>query len=672
MIGYNSRLQALALVLLSCATAVSAETVDSGGFQYAVEPAPPWVEQYAVPPLADLGAEQPGPGLLLHDRQVRLDGAGAEEFTRVVAVVRDLSSVAAVSDFSIDFSPDYETLHLHSIEIVRDGRRLNRLSEGSIRLVQREQEWDSRIYNGVVSAMVTLPDVRVGDRLEYSYTISGRNPVFGERYFGGFSLAWSWPAGMASVRIVSDRQLQYRAWNSSLKPQISRHGQSLEYLWQARRIPPVLDEGEYPIGLLPFPWLQVTEYRSWAEVEAWARELYAEVGLDRDIRRQIDAWRDQYRDPEQILRAAVRFVQDEVRYVGVELGENSHRPSRPAATFERRYGDCKDKAVLLIAILRELGYDAFPALVSHSLRGHVADYLPSPGLFDHVIVAADVDGQRYWIDATVNHQRGRLERRGFTRFGHSLVIGDGSRDLVAVAPAPGYRQRIEVEEHYRTESFEAPSVLEVRSEYTGALADYYRGQFASRPAHEISRHYLAFYQRLYPGTTVLAPLRTEDDPDENRFVIYERYRVPEIWTLKDNTRIADFAASTIRDSLPGQALETRDAPLALSYPRQISHTVILSPPPGTVEDFNAAHFESNSEHMRYEAWARVKGDDIVAGFQFQTLADEVPPTRLKDYNHQLDQILGHISYGPTLLAEPRPQTGNNSRRRLLERLEDID
>jgi transglutaminase-like putative cysteine protease len=101
-------------------------------------------------------------------------------------------------------------------------------------------------------------------------------------------------------------------------------------------------------------------------------------------------------------------VQDEVRYLGIELGTYSHTPTGPSKVFERRFGDCKDKTLLLATVLNELGIDARPALVNTDARRALDGWQPSPYAFDHVIVRAELGGKTYWLDPTTPYQRGTL------------------------------------------------------------------------------------------------------------------------------------------------------------------------------------------------------------------------------------------------------------------------
>lgn len=143
-------------------------------------------------------------------------------------------------------------------------------------------------------------------------------------------------------------------------------------------------EDGVPIWFNPFPWVQCSEYDSWAEVAQWAIKLYqAPTELAPSLRQKIEQWRT-IEEPEFQVLAVLRLLQDEVRYLGIEFGPNSHRPSDPSKVFERRFGDCKDKTLLFCVILNNLGFEASPVLLNSSAWHTVGDWHPSPYAFDHV------------------------------------------------------------------------------------------------------------------------------------------------------------------------------------------------------------------------------------------------------------------------------------------------
>src|SRR5205823_9097961 len=105
------------------------------------------------------------------------------------------------------------------------------------------------------------------------------------------------------------------------------------------------------------------------------------------------------RDQNTRIERLLERVHKDIRYTGLEFGEASIVPSRPAETLKRRYGDCKDQATLLVALLRAAGIPAQVALLDTGPGTDIEPELPGLGSFDHAIVF--VPGPRpVWIDPT--------------------------------------------------------------------------------------------------------------------------------------------------------------------------------------------------------------------------------------------------------------------------------
>ncbi|MEM1181337.1 MAG: DUF3857 domain-containing protein [Acidobacteriota bacterium] len=99
-------------------------------------------------------------------------------------------------------------------------------------------------------------------------------------------------------------------------------------------------------------------------------------------------------DPKSRLKKAVDVARRQIRYVAVEVGIGGYRPSPAAETASRGWGDCKDKSLLLIELLRRAGFTAEPALIRLDRSRRIAVDFPSPYDFNHLIVAVDVSGLR--------------------------------------------------------------------------------------------------------------------------------------------------------------------------------------------------------------------------------------------------------------------------------------
>jgi hypothetical protein len=123
-------------------------------------------------------------------------------------------------------------------------------------------------------------------------------------------------------------------------------------------------------------------------VGLWYEDILAPVGRgEATVRAQARSLVSGVEDPRQQLETLLAFLRQDVRYVAVEVGIGGFRPTPAAETLERRWGDCKDKSLLLIDLLHEVGVEAYPVLIRSSLGSDIDAAFPSPGQFNHLIVA---------------------------------------------------------------------------------------------------------------------------------------------------------------------------------------------------------------------------------------------------------------------------------------------
>jgi tetratricopeptide (TPR) repeat protein len=106
---------------------------------------------------------------------------------------------------------------------------------------------------------------------------------------------------------------------------------------------------------------------------------------------------------EEKIKAIYEFVASDIRYVAIELGQSAYQPDTPIDVLKYRYGDCKDKSTLLVAMLRHIGIESHQALLSPSPGKSVNLAIPSVAQFSHVIVAIpSVEGNYTWLDPTAS------------------------------------------------------------------------------------------------------------------------------------------------------------------------------------------------------------------------------------------------------------------------------
>jgi transglutaminase-like putative cysteine protease len=122
-----------------------------------------------------------------------------------------------------------------------------------------------------------------------------------------------------------------------------------------------------------------------------------------DVRSLVEGT-DRSATPLAIAARLATLLHRNVRYTGVEFGQAAVVPATPSEVQQRRFGDCKDKSALLVAMLRAVGLQANVALLRSGYGLDVDQNVPGLDLFDHAIVYLD-GSKPLWIDATANELR---------------------------------------------------------------------------------------------------------------------------------------------------------------------------------------------------------------------------------------------------------------------------
>ena len=136
------------------------------------------------------------------------------------------------------------------------------------------------------------------------------------------------------------------------------------------------------------PYLHVSTYASWNDVGAWYWRLVEESArapTTRSAGPRAALVKRGMTDAERV-RAVYDFVVSDTRYVGLEFGIHGYKPYKVTQVLARRFGDCKDKAALMVALLREVGVAAELVLVRTRRGGHLDTEPASLAIFDHAIV----------------------------------------------------------------------------------------------------------------------------------------------------------------------------------------------------------------------------------------------------------------------------------------------
>ncbi|MDN3652880.1 DUF3857 domain-containing protein [Thalassotalea ponticola] len=607
-----------------------------------------WVKIADVSVANSVDLYQPVSYLLL-DRQVNNTLANKQKYYRYTYRLNNTSSVVDNANIRISFSPDYESLILHQINIIRDGKVLSRLDINKVKIVSDENQQASNILNGQVAALQLIEDARVGDIIDYSYTIEGSNPVFANNFSYIAPLGWSISIADVHYRFVVDANMPLQKKVSGLNVSLDEQrigDQRILSLSLTNTTKRVLDEYA-PTWHNPYPYLQLTSYQSWQDVARWASALF---NVDSQHTESLAEFIASIQTMEQskAIEEAIRFVQDDVRYFGIEIAENSHRPHPPSEVFAKRFGDCKDKTVLLVTLLNAIGVDASAALVSSEMQNSINDYLPTHALFDHVIVKATADDKTYWIDPTIAYQGLGADTLYQPNYGSALIVEPQSTALVVAQPDVEQTSAVHIEEQLTAADYFSPVKWQISTTYKHREAEAMRYQIAAVGLEQMARQYLNYYAKKYPLITPMGDLVIDDDRHSNQITLTEYYLVPQYWQHEQQdagfTLMADHLVAYVKKPT---TIKRRD-PYWLHWPLVIDHSVSIQFPEYVRFD-SLQDFALNNDYFQFNATLSQDKRTLTYRTHYQNKQNVVAAADTGRFVQDLDKLNNYLGYQRSVL-----------------------
>ncbi|MCU1264030.1 MAG: hypothetical protein JWM21_348 [Acidobacteria bacterium] len=255
---------------------------------------------------------------------------------------------------------------------------------------------------------------------------SSRLPTLASRYVLNLPPAW---------------QARAVAFNhENIEPVVS----GSTYSWELRDIPPIPLEPGSPRVTSLAPRLAISyfppgdtkpngvqTYANWVDVSRWLNGLHDPQWVpDASIIAKVKQLTADAKTELEKIRAVARYVQD-IRYISIDIGVSrggGMRPHSASEVFAKSYGDCKDKANLMRAMLKVLDITAYPLAIYSGDPTYVREEWASPFQFNHCIIAIKVSDQTQVATVITHPKLGRL------------LIFDATDDDTPVGDLPEHEQ----------------------------------------------------------------------------------------------------------------------------------------------------------------------------------------------------------------------------------------
>jgi len=551
---------------------------------------PSWVDfqEYNKYPEVDEDEIIQGTLTLLADYQVNT--FKQEVYFRLVTKITDNVGIQSGSNINAVYDPSYQKLTFHSINIIRDGKEINKLIPDHFQVIRRELNAENYLYDGSLSAMLNMADVRNGDIIDLSYTIKGFNPIHNGKFSDSFILNDYVPIGKINVSINTNNKLNYKIYNTTLQPKISEKNGNTNYNWMVETPTRSVYEDNMPSWKIVMPTIIVSGYTSWEEVVKWATNIYTEnEPLSTVVKMKVSEISANYNTQGEKIKAILDFVQNDIRYLGLEYGIGSYKPNSPNKVFEQRYGDCKDKSLLMVQMLKEIDVEAYPMLLNTTMKGTITEVPPSPSFFDHCVVKViDEEKRELYYDPTIYNQGGTYKNTHFPNYEYGLVVKKNNMAFDTIMSSSN--NNVTTLEEYVIKEVNSGATLNVTSTYTDTEADRMRNYFKNNSNSSIIKEYENFYANYFSKIKIVDDPSVDDNVSKNEFKVTESYIIDSIWQpmkLKPGFIAIEFFPSSLIDALYVPNLENRKNEISLPYPVSREHrTNIILPRAWGIEKNN--------------------------------------------------------------------------------------
>ena len=275
----------------------------------------------------------------------------------------------------------------------------------------------ARTDRGWEASVVDVPELEVGDVIDLEWKVSDRRTTYFGQYFGldhAMSPDPSRPTRESHLVLLVPEELPLKFHTiamGGLEAEVeTTEDFGTRHSWQVTGLMPQRIETLMPHPEETVARVQASSYGSWEDFGAWWWSLIeAEIRVSSEMREKVAELTDGLEGVRAQVEAVYDFVANDIRYNAWEFGVHGYQPYSAPVIFSRQFGDCKDKAILLRAMLSEVGIEAYPVLIlrsadgRHGGRRHEEDLtLAMVNHFNHCIAYLPPQGDlpETWLDGT--------------------------------------------------------------------------------------------------------------------------------------------------------------------------------------------------------------------------------------------------------------------------------
>jgi cellulose synthase operon protein C len=397
-------------------------------------------------------------------------------------VFQPLTDAAAASarQHAFVYEVDDQVVELRGAKVYRANGRVDEAIESG---EGAADDPSIAMYTSARAFYVQFPRLEAGDVVELRYRIDdvNRRNEFND-YFGEItSLQSGDPTANAEYVVVApkSRPLYFDHTVPGLQVSTTERQDQRIYRFFAPTVAALDPEPAMPPVQELLAAVHVSTYKTWDDLGRWYYGLVKDqFDLDAETRKLAKQIAEGKKTEREKVEAVYDWVIRNTRYVALEFGIYGYKPRRCVQTVTRGWGDCKDKATVIVTLLKELGIPATMVVLRTQFKGGLRSKIPSFAPFDHAI--AYVPSLDLYLDGTAEHTGiEELPRADIGALG--MRVNDGKPDLVNVPIPPSDKNFVEREVHAKVQK-NGESKLELDYHAAGFSAATWRRQYHAESA----------------------------------------------------------------------------------------------------------------------------------------------------------------------------------------------
>jgi tetratricopeptide (TPR) repeat protein len=609
------------------------------------------------------------------------DGTGTLEIKARVKVQSALG-VEKLGQLVLNYSSANERLDITSVRVIKPDGKIIVTGPDSVQDLSAPVAMQAPMYSDARQKHVTVAGLSAGDILEYDALTTTLKPITPGQFWRSWKFINDAPCldEQVELNVPSNRAVKIKS-PPDVTPTNRIDGDRKIYMWKTTTehaaetpLPPMLNAPRFDVesllkGAQPAPsrLIMFSSFETWQQVGSWYSSLEKERRAPTaELKTQADEITKDATSDLDKTQALYQYVAKNIRYVSLSFGVGRYQPHSAAEVLTNRYGDCKDKATLLDALLEAEGIHSSTALINSAVE--IDRDLPTPAQFDHAITFVTVGGKDIWLDSTAS----------VGPFEYLLPQLRGKGALVVFPQQPAELKKtpeklqfakyyaLEVNGGIKDRKLDLQLVFETR----GDFEVLFRAALVAMPASQFSQFISAgAKQASAKNDTAITDFKAGDPFDTTKPFRMELHMTS---TLPDKDKDAAQTASArpsisaadideVLSKLLPNAPSSKES-LSLSGPEQFVLKIKFDLP----EKLSAMKFEPAhvvKDFAEFNAIGSIDAQTLSADLDLNIISPQIPADQMVQYTEFRTQVIDkfqHLANSAEKLV-PSPTTAESTR-----------